>query len=125
VPDAEVDRAVVEADGDLDTAVTAIHARRSAPAPLAPAANGGAPRPRATRQPCARPAADLRGQQLGAPDAITGCSIALRRRLHGCGAAHLAQGLFILAAGLGYNGTPTTRAHCQGGGRTPVRPQPR
>lgn len=54
VPDAEVDRAVVEADGDLDTAVAAIHARRSASAPPAPAANGGASRPRAARQPCAR-----------------------------------------------------------------------
>lgn len=39
-----MDRAVVAADGDLDTAVAALHERHH-PAPHVPAANGGAQRP--------------------------------------------------------------------------------
>ena len=40
--DAEVDRAVVAAEGDLDMAVAALHKRQHPPAPTAHAANGGA-----------------------------------------------------------------------------------
>lgn len=40
--DAEVDRAVVAAEGDLDLAVAALHERQHPPAPAAHAANGGA-----------------------------------------------------------------------------------